>query len=154
MPYDATPAKVFAMLADPAFREQVCADQEVVSAEVTITKKGGGMDVVVDQMQRTPVPAFARKVIGETTHAVQRETWSDHRQATLVIETPTMPATIKGTITIEPQGRGAVEVVELEVKSKVPLIGGKLEKLMGDLVGKAIESEQRTGTSWLAGTHA
>ena len=34
--YDATPAEVFAMLADPAFREAACAAAGVISADVTV----------------------------------------------------------------------------------------------------------------------
>ena len=149
LPYDATAAEVYAMLADPAFRERVCADQDVVSAEVDITPSGKGMSVVIDQLQRTPVPGFARKVVGETTRAVQREEWHDHHHADLVIETPGMPATITGTITVEGSGSSAVEVVDLHIACGIPLIGGRLEKLFGDLIGKAIQSEHRTGQEWL-----
>ena len=35
--YDASPDEVFAMLSDPAFREQVAEAQEVVSADVRLT---------------------------------------------------------------------------------------------------------------------
>jgi hypothetical protein len=151
LPYEASPAQVYSMLADPAFREAVCAAQEVVSVDARITPKSGGMQVTVDQVQRTPVPAFARRIIGATTRAVQREDWSDHRNAALVIETPGMPGTMSGTITIQPAGKQAVEVVELEIHSGVPLIGGRLEKLMADLVRKSIQTEHRTGIAWQAG---
>lgn len=151
MPYAATPAQVYAMLADPAFRKATCAAQDVVSVDVQITETGAGMSVRIDQDQRTPVPGFARKIIGETTRAIQIEEWSDDTRASLVIETPKTPGSMAGTITIGPDGAGAVEVVELEIKSGVPLIGGRLEKLMGDLVRKSIEVEHATGISWLAG---
>ena len=39
--YDAPPADVFAMLSDPAFREAACAAQDVISADVEITERGG-----------------------------------------------------------------------------------------------------------------
>lgn len=151
MPYDVTPAKVYAMLADPAFREATCAAQEVVSVDADVTPSGTGMSVRIDQVQKTPVPAFARKIIGSTTRAIQIEEWSDHHHASLVIETPGMPGSMSGTITIEPSGSHATEVVELDIKSGVPLIGGRLEKIMGDLVRKSIETEHRTGIAWLAG---
>jgi hypothetical protein len=151
LPYDATPAQVYSMLSDTAFREAVCAAQDVVSVDARILPSGEGMSVTIDQVQRTPVPAFARKIIGATTRAVQREEWSDHQAATLVIETPGMPGSMSGTITIEPSGKKAVEVVELEIRSGVPLIGGRLEKLMADLVRKSVEVEHRTGIAWLAG---
>ena len=151
MPYDATPAKVYAMLADPAFRDASCRAQDVVSVETRIDKTGTGMTVRIDQEQKTPgIPAFARKFLGATTKALQLETWSDHRNASLEIQTST-PGTMKGTITIEPAGKGALEVVELTISVGLPLIGGKLEHLMADLVRRSIEIEHRTGQAWLAG---
>lgn len=153
MPYAATPAKVYAMLADPAFREAVCAAQEVVSVDAELTPKGKGMSVRIDQVQRTEgMPSFARAVIGRTTRAIQIEEWSDHRNATLEIQTPGTPGSMHGTISIAPDSTGAVEVVELDIKAGVPLIGGRLEKLMGDLVRRSIETEHGVGIDWQAGS--
>lgn len=151
MPYDASAADVYAMLADPAFREATCRAQDVVSVEATVTPTKEGMRVRVDQVQQTPgMPSFARSIIGGTTRALQLEEWSDHQHATLEIQTPT-PGTMTGTIRIEPRGEAAVEIVELDVSVGIPLIGGKVERLMADLVTKAIRTEHRTGVAWLAG---
>ncbi|MFN8189338.1 MAG: DUF2505 domain-containing protein [Nocardioidaceae bacterium] len=149
--YAASPAEVHAMLADPAFREQVCADQDVVEVEVTITPgDGGGMSVVVDQVQPTQgVPSFATPIIGATTRAIQLEEWADDRSATLEIQAPGKPVTMRGSITLEEAGSGTVEVIDLDIHVKVPLIGGRLEKLMASLVERSIRSENETGRTWL-----
>ncbi len=149
--YAATPAEVHAMLADPAFREQVCADQDVVQAEVSITPTaGGGMSVVVDQVQPTPgIPSFATPIIGATTRAIQLEEWTDSRSASLEIQAPGKPVTMSGSIALEPAGSGTVEVIDLEIRVKVPLIGGRLEKLMASLVERSIRAENETGRTWL-----
>lgn len=156
--YDASPAEVRAMLATPAFREAACAAQDVVSADVSIESTGtgatGGMQVVVDQVQRTDdLPAFARTFAGATTRAVQREEWSGADRASLVIEAPGSPATIRGSITLTPSGAGTVETVELDIKVSVPLIGGKLEKLLADRIIAGMDAEHRVGTAWLKGEH-
>lgn len=149
--YDAPPAAVHAMLATPAFREAACAAQDVVSADVTITPDAaGGMQVVVDQVQRTDdLPSFARTFAGATTRAIQRETWTGTDRATLEIEAPGSPATIRGTIRLAPSGTGTVETVELEVKVKVPLVGGKLEKLLAERIVAGMDAEHAVGTTWL-----
>ena len=67
------------------------------------------------------------------------------------IEAPGKPTNIAGTIALEPSGAGTTEVVELEIKVKVPLIGGKLESLMADLVTKGMDKERTAGVAWLAG---
>ena len=74
--YDAPLADVYAMLADPAFRQASATAMGVISADVTITPNGEGMSVHIDQVQPTEgVPGFAKKFAGETTRAVQTEEW-------------------------------------------------------------------------------
>ncbi len=52
---------------------------------------------------------------------------------------------------IEARGAGTAEVVELDVKVKVPVIGGKLEGLMADNIKAGLEVEQTIGAAWLGG---
>ena len=64
------------MLADPAFRERSAKAMGVISADVSIDRTGGGMEVRIDQVQPTEgVPSFAKKFAGETTRAIQTEKW-------------------------------------------------------------------------------
>lgn len=152
--YAASPAEVFAMLGDRAFREKVYAAQEVVSAEVTITPHGAGFDLVSDQVQNTAgLPAIAKKITGDTTQAVIRESWADSSGARLEITSPGKPTSAAGTITLTETSTGTAEVVELEITVRVPLIGKKLEGLMAHEITSAIEIEQTVGAAWLAGEH-
>jgi hypothetical protein len=150
--YAAAPDDVFEMLADPAFREKVCAAQRVVSAEVAVDRTGEGFVLSSDQVQRTEgLPSFARKFAGETTRAVQVEEWPDEHGGTLRIDTPGKPSSMQGTIALVPTATGTTEVVELDIKVKVPLIGGKLESLLADQVRGAMDTEHEVGIAWLAG---
>ena len=58
---------------------------------------------------------------------------------------------MRGTIRLEPDGAGTREVVELEIKVKVPLIGGKLEKLMAAKVTAGMDAEHQAGIAYLTG---
>jgi uncharacterized protein YndB with AHSA1/START domain len=148
--YDAPPARVFEMLADPAFRQAACEAQEVISADVQLERDGDGFTLVIDQLQRTDdLPGFARTFAGESTQAIQRETWTSADGGSLEIEAPGKPTKMVGTIRLEPTGAGTTEVVELEIKVKVPLIGGKLEKLMADKVQNGMDLEHQVGRVWL-----
>jgi uncharacterized protein YndB with AHSA1/START domain len=152
--YAAPPDAVFAMLADPAFREKVAAAQGVVSVDVTLTPRGEGFDLVSDQVQNTSgLPSIAKKIVGDTTRAVLTEQWPDARGGALEITAPGKPTSARGTITLLEAAGGTSEVVELEVTVKVPLIGGKLEALMADTIRSGIEVEQTVGAAWLAGEH-
>jgi hypothetical protein len=150
--YDAPLADVYAMLSDPAFRQASADAQGVVSADVTITAQGEGMSVKIDQIQHTEgVPGFAKKFAGATTRAVQTEEWTSPAGGTITIETPGKPTSIKGTLALVESGGRTTETLEVEVKVRVPLIGGKLESLMGDLVTKGMDKEHTAGVAWLAG---
>jgi hypothetical protein len=151
--YDASPDEVFAMLADPVFREAACASADVISAEVSIERVGAGFSMVIDRVQKTDgLPAFARTFAGDTTRAIQREEWADATGGTMQIEAPGKPSEVRGTITLEPDGPATRWIIELDLKIKVPLIGGRLEKLLAEQVTAGVEAEQRAGIAYLKGT--
>lgn len=150
--YDAPPAEVFAMLADPAFREAACAAQDVISAEVTVVEEGNGFTLTIDQEQRTDdLPAFARTFAGDSTRAIQREQWEDSTGGTLRIEAPGKPSDVHGTITLRAEGSQTKEIVQLDLRIKVPLIGGRLEKLLAERITAGMDAEHKVGVRWLAG---
>lgn len=148
--YDASPDEVFAMLSDPAFREQVAEAQEVVSVEVRLTPTDDGFTLVNDQVQNTnDLPAIAKKIAGDTTQAVISEEWGSQTKGRISIMAPGKPTSATGTITLAPDGDGTVEIVELDIRVKVPLIGGKLEKLMADTIEAGYQVEHTVGRAWL-----
>jgi hypothetical protein len=148
--YDASPDEVFAMLADPAFRKQVAQAQDVVSVDVTLTPQEEGFSLVNDQVQNTKdLPAIAKKIAGDTTRTVIEEEWSSRTAGSISITAPGKPASATGTIRLAPDGDGTVEIVELDIKVKVPLVGGKLEKLMADNVEAGFQVEHTVGRAWL-----
>jgi Protein of unknown function (DUF2505) len=150
--YDAPPADVVAMLAEPAFREKVCDAMHAVRRDVRITGSGAGMQVVIDQAQPADgIPSFAKKFVGDQIQIVQREDWTGAEAAGLVLEIPGKPGSFHGTIALARHGAGTVESVTGEVKVKIPMLGGRLEGLIGDLLRAALRTEERVGRTWLAG---
>lgn len=150
--YDASPDEVFEMLADPAFRARVSEAQDVHSHDITIERDGDGFTFVNDQVQRTDgLPAIARKIAGESTRAIQRETWTDRTHGSIEIEAPGAPTQITGAVTLSPAGSSTLHVSDFTVKVKVPLVGGKLEGLLADTVRSGLAVEHEVGDAWLAG---
>jgi hypothetical protein len=149
--YDASPAEVFAMLGDPGFREQVCEAQHVSECTVEIDGVDDTMTVKVDQRRPSDgIPSFAKKFVGDTIHILQEEEWSGPRDAALEVSIPGKPGHLKGTISLRPDGDGTVETVAGELRVHIPVVGGKIEKLIAELLEHALEAEQRVGKSWLA----
>lgn len=143
--------EVSAMLGDPAFRERVCEAQRVLSKEVTITPAGTGRTVEIRQVQATSgVPGFARKVVGEETTLVQTERWTSPTAATVEVDLPGKPGEMTGGISLAETDGGVTETVTLDISVGIPLVGGKLEGLMADLMTKALKAENRVGRDWLA----
>lgn len=157
--YDAPPDEVYAMLTDPEFREKASFAQDATSVEVTID----GASVRIELVQpNTDIPAFARAIAGESTRAIQTEQWSrgegtappaDHRAA-FKVDSPGKPIAITGTRTLVPEGpdgSGTVDRFEGEAKATVPLIGGRIEKLVSAKLTEGWDKEHTAGVAWLKG---
>ena len=152
MRYDATPEEVFAMLATVEFREQVCEYQRFPKRTVTITPEGEGMSVTVDQHRPADeVPTFARKLVGDEINIVQEEQWSSQTSARLQVSIPGKPGEMRGSVALRGDADGTTEHVEVEIKVHVPLIGGKIEGFIADMLLRALKAEHKVGRRWLAG---
>jgi hypothetical protein len=152
MRYDgATPEQVYAMLADPAFREAVCEYQGYHRHDITITPEGAGMSVVVDQHRPADgVPAIAQKLVGDEINVHQQEHWTSGTDASLDVAIPGKPGHLKGTVHLAGDAGGTTETVAVEVRVSIPLIGGKIEGVLGDMLVKALKAENKVGRDWLA----
>lgn len=149
--YDAPADAVAAMLADPEFRKEVCAAQHVTRVDVDITRDGDHLEVVVDQWQHTAgVPSFAKRFVGEETNVIQAESWATPLLGDIVVTIPGKPGDIRGTARITESGGVTTETVDLTIKVGIPLVGGKLESLLSDLMAKALQAENRVGRDYLS----
>ncbi|HTW15743.1 MAG TPA: DUF2505 domain-containing protein [Nocardioides sp.] len=149
--YDAPLAAVAAMLVDPVFREQVCDRQHVLRRQVSVTPSGSGTEVVVDQVQAAEgIPSFAKKFVGDEINIVQKEIWTDAERADVFVTIPGKPGDMRGTIRLEERDGRTTETVSLEIKVGLPLVGGKIEGLVGDLLLKALAKENEVGRDYLS----
>jgi hypothetical protein len=151
--YPAPASEVLAMLLDPAFREAVCASQDALSHSVSVSSSAPPSTVEVRQRQDTSdAPGAARKVIGDSVETVQHEEWTSVDAARLDISIPGKPGHLRGRITLVDNGDGtSTERFDAEVKVNIPLVGGKLEGLIGKILGSGLRRERETGLRWLAG---
>ena len=151
--YPAPAADVLAMLLDPAFREAVCASQEARDHSVSVTAGAPPATVEVRQRQdASGVPSAARKVVGDSVETIQREEWESAGRAKLEVTIPGKPGHLRGRIDLVDNGDGtSTERFDAEIKVNIPLVGGKLEQLIGKILGSALRRERETGLRWLAG---
>jgi hypothetical protein len=149
--YDAPATDVYRMLTTPAFREEVCTRLRVISAAATAEPVDDGIEVVIDQVQPAKgLPSFATKLLGDTIRIVQRERWTTPQHADVDVTIPGKPGEMSGTARLEESGGVTTEVVELDIKVRIPLVGGKIESLVADMLVKALEAENATGRDYLS----
>lgn len=153
--YDAPLDQVYAMLTDPGFREYAARRSGVLEVSVDVQPHGEGHTVRLEQVQPVQgVPGFAKKFAGETTDVVVEEVWSSPASASLVVETPGKPTRVEGSFTLSEIGGRTTQSFQGTCSINVPLIGGKLEKVMGSLFVEGREAETQAGHSWLSGERA
>ena len=148
--YDAPMADVATMLADPAFREEVCDHQGVLRRLVSVETDDTGTEVTIDQVQAAHgIPSFARKFVGDEINIVQEETWATPDEGVIRVTIPGKPGEISGTARLTESGGVTTEKVDLTVKVNIPLVGGRIEGLISDLLLKALRAENHVGRDYL-----
>lgn len=144
--YDASTDAVGAMLDDPAFREEVLRQQRVVRGSADVD----GDVVRIEQVRSAgDIPSFARSFVGEEIVIVQTETWTSATTADVAIAIPGKPGEASGTIRLAGSGGRTTQTVDLAVGVRVPLVGGKIETMIVELLGHALDVEHRVGQEWL-----
>jgi hypothetical protein len=146
-------AEVYAMLGDPAFREKVASEAGADSYDVTITPNGpdGFASVVETQQSSAELPGVARKFLGDHYTIRQEETWAEPDEGALDVTIPGTPGMVGGVVALEADGDGTLQTVDADIKVGIPLIGGKVEKLIGQVLGNLLKLQERVGNDWLAG---
>lgn len=143
---------VFAMLGDAAYRKAVSEYQRVIDFACDITPSGGGMEVRLEEAYDTDrIPSFAQRLVGGEIRFVQQESWSSPAGADIHVTIPGKPGDITGTVSLTQVGDDVVQQVDAEVKVSIPLVGGKVEGLVADFLGKAFDAENKVGAKWLRG---
>jgi hypothetical protein len=149
--YEAPMVDVYAMLADPEFREEVCEQQGVLRAMVSVDADDAGMQVTIDQVRAAEgIPSFARKFVGDQINIVQEESWASATGGDIRVTIPGKPGDMSGTARLTEAGGVTTETVDLEIRVGLPLVGGKIEGLIADLLLRALKVENRAGRDYLS----
>ena len=151
MTYDAALADVSAMLDDPAYRDEVIRAQGGTNGRFEIETDGDVTTAVVDMVQPAAgLPSFATKFVGSEINIVQREEWTSAEYADLHVTIPGKPGQMAGSITLVEDGGTTTETVDVEITVKIPLVGGKIEKLIAEMLRKALRAEEQVARSYLS----
>ena len=154
--YAATPEEVFAVLSDVKFQEAKCAATAAIKHSADVKTVGDHTVITTNRVLPSDgLPDFAKSMVGATLKVTETQDWGPasadgSRRGTVEMAVAGAPIALKGTLAIAPGGPGTLEELEAELKAKVPLIGGKIEKAASPPIEESIDIEARTAKEWLA----
>lgn len=153
--YAATPHDVFAMLVDEDFQARKCVATGALSHSVSVRAEGDRTVIVSSRELPTDgFPDFVKSLVGATLAVTETQDWGPAspdgtRQGRLSVDIAGAPIDLAGTLTLAPAGKGSVESVDGDLRARIPLIGGKIEKAAAPAIESAIRAERETGHAWL-----
>ena len=153
--YAATPQQVFAMLADTEFQNRKCIATGAVSHSVSVSPQGDRTVIVNHRdMPTDSFPDFVKSMVGATLTVTETQDWGPpgpdgSRQGRITVDLGGAPVDLVGVLSLAPVGRGSLESVDADLKARIPLIGGKIEKAAAPAIESAISVERETGQAWL-----
>lgn len=148
----AAPAEqVFRLLGDRTFREEVCRAAGATSYDVAVQATDATLDSLVESSSTAEhLPAMVRKLIGSSFRLRQEEHWTSPSEATVTVSSPGIPGTIHGRLTLAPTAEGARQVMTADIKVGVPIVGAKVEALIGSGMGHVLKVQARVAADWLS----
>lgn len=107
----------------------------------------GSVELVVSRELPEGVPGFLTRFLPKDGRAVQTDSWGPDsggtRRGTWRADIPGAPASVGGAMQLEPTAEGCRYVIDAEVKVSVPIIGGKAEAFLADMVRKLTATEAK-----------
>lgn len=152
----AAPAdEVYRTLVDKAFLTERLND--IGGKNAALLDHAGSGDRVSFRMRQgvdaAKLPGAVRSILNGDLVVEREERWQPDGGAYAGASRVTItgvPGEIQGRSRIAAAGAGTALVITAQVKVSIPLIGGKLEKVVAEQVGKLLAAEAEYAEKWLA----
>lgn len=148
------PEQVYEDAIDTDYQDDKCRAAGALEFSSRVEPTAEGHKVVVQRLMPSgSVPELVKKVVGDKVDVTETIDWGPaqadgSRTGQLDVAMKGQPITMKGITYIRPEGGGTRVGVEADLKAKIPVVGGKIEKLGSPEIIKAIEAEERTAHEW------
>lgn len=158
--YAASPEDVFTMMTDPGVLTAKYESLGHRDIEITEHSVDAGGAVTVASRRSVPmdVPGFAKKLLKPMNTVEQQDEWNapaadGSRTGTWRVKAAGVPVDVGGTLHLSPGKKKRATVVEIsgEVRSSVPIIGGKLAGFIGGDVQRTLGAEEEFNDGHLVG---
>lgn len=150
----APPDQVAAMLTDPEFQQELCA-QTSRSGSATVRSIGDRTEVHMRRAVSTAkFPDFVRSFVGETLTVDQRTLWGPpeaggRREGSVIVLIEGKPLQLVARAELSPHDGGTMVRYDGTLKADVLFIGGRIESAAAPVVRSALDSEESLGRRWL-----
>ncbi len=127
---------VLEMFSDRAYFEKKYKNLGFSDIEVLDCDKSGDRFLIKVRYAATsdaPIPQFAKKVLGDKNIVTQQDEWNlKSKTGRITIDVKGVPVKLGCEMRLQPEGKGSVNRMSWSISCGIPLIGGKLEKIIGD----------------------
>ncbi|HEX6337194.1 MAG TPA: DUF2505 domain-containing protein [Jiangellaceae bacterium] len=152
--FDADPATVFAMLTDEEYIGRKARAANAIRHEVSVISDDDRVTIRLLRVMPPDVPDFVRRFVGDTIDLHQTDVWEPaapdgSRTGTIAIDMAGAPVTLRGTLSLTPDGAGSVMSIAGKIKASVPFVGGKIEQAVHGGLIEAAKREEQVGKNWL-----
>lgn len=144
--------RVYAALTDETcVRERLASIGGRNSQLVSFSTDGGTTTAVMRQgIDAEHLPGVVRRVASNGVTIERTETWRpDGRTGTVEAAVSGFTGSLQGTTALTETAGGSELVLDGEVKVGIPLIGGKIEDVIVEQLGKLLRAEAKFTNRWL-----
>jgi Protein of unknown function (DUF2505) len=156
MTYRAPTPAVYRMLTDPQFQEQRAKAGNPEQAESSVvTTPDGDVIITVNRLLVVQLPGMLQRLTGDRVRILETQTWQHAdpaaitRDGHLTAGVVGHPGGVEGTLHLAGAQSGTTFTVDADIKVNVPLVGGKIESFIAEMLTKLMTKEQELGRAWL-----
>jgi hypothetical protein len=158
MTYAAPVPAVYAMLTDPKFQERRCAAGNPLDSSSSVDHADdGGATIHLMRLLSVNLPGMLQKLAGDKIRLTETQTWAggpadaDRRDGRLEVRIHGQSGGVDGRLTMQGTDAQTTVGLEADIKINVPLVGGKIENYVAEMLGKFLAKDEELGTAWLKG---
>lgn len=151
--YDQPIATVLKMYTDRSYFERKYQDSGAWDVEVLEHEKNGNKFRIkcrFTMKSEVPLPDFAKKFIGESVTVVQQDAWDlDKQTGRIDMDIKGAPLKVFTEMQLKEDGQGCANHLRWNVNCSIPLIGGKLEKVLSEDLQQKSRTDYQVSTKIL-----
>ena len=149
--YPASSDIVIKMMTDKKFH---CDRLELQGHKVyeVVSHKSDGKNFSIKFKRSVPMnaPAAVKKFVSAENIVVHEDAWNvATKKGTITVEIQGMPIVMTAATSLRDVGKECVMTYDWEIKSKIPLVGGTIEKAVATENEKAIPEQAKAGLKLL-----